>query len=224
VDSPEQGAGESEGLQKLPPGRHGLSRDFVTRNQRDRLAAGIIASVSELGYHATTISGIAAAAGVSRRTFYSYFSSKEECFLAAFALIEDHLVEAMRESGEGEKRWPDRVRVQLAAMVGAFQENPNLVRFTLIAPPAAGGEFLERYRAFLEQVVAVIVEGRPASRIRQPSEAAEFAMAGGLAALLVARVNAGEGDNLIEALPELVELVLTPYIGRERARNAARGG
>jgi AcrR family transcriptional regulator len=220
ADQEAEGPGE---LQKLPPGRHGLPREFVTQNQRDRLAAGIIASVADRGYHDTTISQIAAAAGVSRRTFYGYFSSKEECFLAAFGLIEEHIVEAMTEAAESKKVWPGRVRAQLEAMLESFQENPNLVRFALMAPPAAGGEFVERYRAFLERLVAAIVAGRAPSPSRQPSEGAEFAMAGGLAALVVARVNAGEGDRLVELLPELVELVLTPYIGREQAVAAARG-
>jgi hypothetical protein len=30
-------------------------------------------------------------------------------------------------------------------------------------------------------------------------------------------VNAGEGERLVDLLPDLLELVLTPYIGRERA-------
>lgn len=222
MHSPDQGPDEAGELQKLPPGRHGLPREFVTQNQRDRLIAGIIVSVAERGYHDTTISQIAAAAGVSRRTFYGYFSSKEECFLATFEMIEEHMVEVMTEAGGTEKGWPARVRAQLAAMLESFQENPNLVRFGLIAPPAAGGEFVEQYRAFLERLVGVVGDGRPASRSRQPSEAAEFAMAGGLAALLVSRVNAGEGEHLVDLLPELVELVLTPYIGRERAVAAAR--
>ncbi len=63
------------GLHRLPPGRHGLPRDFVAQNQRDRLAAGTIAAVAERGYNETTIGDIAAAAGVSRRTFYVYFGT-----------------------------------------------------------------------------------------------------------------------------------------------------
>ena len=78
-------------LAKLPPGRHGLPREFVTQNQRDRLAAGTIAVVAERGFNAATITQICAAAGVSRRTFYAYFSSKEECFFAAYDTIAEHL-------------------------------------------------------------------------------------------------------------------------------------
>jgi len=223
VSKPEQGAGsEPEGLQRLPPGRHGLSRDFVAQNQRDRLAAGIIACVAERGYHETTITQIAEASGVSRRTFYGYFSSKEECFFAAYQLMGDHLAEALEEAADGEKRWPAKVRSQLGALLETFAANPNLVRFGLMAPPAAGGEFAERYRALLERLVAIVSEGHPSTRDSDRAEAAAMATAGGLAALLVSKVRAGEGEALPDLLPELMELLLTPYVGRKRAVAEAR--
>jgi AcrR family transcriptional regulator len=221
MNPPDRQEGGDEGLRRLPPGRHGLSREFVTQNQRDRLAAGMIATVAERGYHETTIAAIAAAAGVSRRTFYSYFDSKEACFLDTFALIEEHLVEVMGEAAKTERGWSAKVRAQLAAMLEELSANPELVRFALIAPPAAGGAFLERYRAFLERLIGVVADERPA-RSRQPNEGAELAMAGGLAALIVAKVNAGEGDRLPELLSELVELILTPYLGHQRAAAQAR--
>lgn len=225
MNSPRRGAGdEGGGLQRLPPGRHGLPREFVIQNQRDRLSAGIIASVAERGYHETTISEIAKAAGVSRRTFYSYFDSKKACFLATFELIEGHLVEVMTEAAATKRTWPAKVQARLGAMLDALAANPDLARFALIAPPAAGGAFLERYRAFLERLIETVRADRPSSRSkRPPSEGAELAMAGGLAALIVAKVNAGEGDRLGELRPELVELALTPYIGRVKAAKQARG-
>jgi AcrR family transcriptional regulator len=214
------GSGEGDGheeLQRLPPGRHGLPREFVTQNQRDRLAAGIIATVAENGYHETSISQIAAAAGVSRRTFYSYFETKEACFLATFELIEEHLAAVMSEAAASERTWPAKVRVELGAMLEELAANPNLVRFALIAPRAAGGPFRERYRVLLERLIEVIADERPASRSKTPTEGAELAMAGGLAALVVAKVTAEEGERLGDLLPELVELALTPYIGHEKA-------
>ena len=93
------GGDPAPGLARLPPGRHGLSREFVAKNQRDRLTAGMIATVAEHGFHEATITQIAAAAGVSRRTFYSYFSSKEECFFDTFGQVADHLEGAMTAAG-----------------------------------------------------------------------------------------------------------------------------
>jgi AcrR family transcriptional regulator len=224
VSKPEQGAGEEPaGLQRLPPGRHGLPREFVTQNQRDRLAAAIIACVAERGYHETTITQIAAAAGLSRRTFYGYFKSKEECFFDAYQLIEDHLAEVFAEAAEGKRGFAAKVRAQLGALLEAYAANPDLVRFSLIAPATAGGEFVERYRAFLERLVAIVSEGHPSGPASSGrAEAAAMATAGGLAALLVGKVRAGEGEALPELLPELTELLLAPYIGRSRAATEAR--
>ncbi len=116
--TPEQS--RAEGLPRLPPGRHGLDREFVVRNQRDRLTAGIIAAVAERGYHDATVSQICAAAGVSRRTFYTYFSAKEECFAEAFERIVEYLGEAMGAAGEKGMLWPELVRARLAELLGVF--------------------------------------------------------------------------------------------------------
>jgi AcrR family transcriptional regulator len=222
VNGPAQSSGEAgDALPKLPPGRHGLPREFVTRNQRDRITAGIIAAVAAGGYHEATVSQIAAAAGLSRRTFYGYFKSKEECFFATYEMIAAHLEEEMREAGEAERGWPRRVAAELGALLGTYASNPDLASFTLIAPPAAGGEIAEAYRGFLERLLALVTEGMPKGA-RSPSEAARYALAGGLAGLIAAKVNAGEGEELGALAPDLVELVLTPYIGRERAIKEAR--
>jgi AcrR family transcriptional regulator len=223
VNRPGQPSGEGgEPLPKLPPGRHGLSRDFVSRNQRERITAGIIAAVAASGYHEATVSQIAAAAGLSRRTFYGYFKSKEECFFATYETIASHLEEAMREAGGSERGWPRRVAAELGALLDTYASNPDLASFTLTAPPAAGGEIAEAYRGFLERLLALVAEGMPKGA-RTPSATARYALAGGLAALIVAKVNAGEGEELDALAPDLIELVLTPYIGRERAIKEARG-
>jgi AcrR family transcriptional regulator len=207
---------DDEGLPRLPPGRHGLPREFVTQNQRDRITAGIIAAVAAHGYHEATVSQIAAEAGLSRRTFYAYFSSKAECFGATYEMIATHLEESMREAATGKRGWSRQVAAELGALLDVYAANPDLVRFTLIAPPTAGGEIADAYRGFLERLLAVVSEGMPKTA-RTPSEAARYALAGGLAALIVAKVNADEGEQLGELAPDLLELVLTPYMGRERA-------
>jgi AcrR family transcriptional regulator len=221
VNGPAQSSGEAEGLPRLPPGRHGLPREFVARNQRDRITAGIIAAVAAGGYHEATVSQIAAEAGLSRRTFYGYYNSKEECFFATYEIIAAHLEEEMREAGGSERGWPRRVVAELGALLDAYAANPDLASFTLLAPPAAGGEIADAYRAFLERLLALVTEGMPKGA-RTPSDTARYALAGGLAGLIAGKVNAGEGEELGALAPDLVELVLTPYVGRERAIKEAR--
>lgn len=217
------GEDSAPGLARLPPGRHGLSREFVAKNQRDRLTAGMIAAVAEHGFHAATITQIAAAAGVSRRTFYGYFSAKEECFFDTFGQVADHLEGAMATAGESEAEWPEQVRAQLTAMLETFAANPDLARFALIAPPNAGGEIAARYRELLERLFAILTEAKPPPpATREPSRAVADGLLGGIVSLVVRKVKAGEGEELAELAPDLLELFLTPYYGQEQAVRLAR--
>lgn len=228
----EQGGDESApGLARLPPGRHGLSREFVTKNQRDRLTAGMIATVAEHGFHDATITQIAAAAGVSRRTFYGYFSSKEECFFDTFGQVAEHMEGAMKQADAeargsadaGGAEWPEQVRAQLAALLETFAANPDLVRFTLIAPPNAGGDIAARYRELLDRLFAILTEAKPPPpAVQEPSRAVTDGLLGGIVALIVRKVKAGEGEDLPELTPDLLELFLAPYYGREQAVLLAR--
>ena len=47
-------------LGQLPPGRHGLPRSFVVRNQRLRIVAGLLRVLPRHGYAETTIGQIIA--------------------------------------------------------------------------------------------------------------------------------------------------------------------
>jgi AcrR family transcriptional regulator len=223
VPERDAGASRSRGeLFRLPPGRHGLDRDFVKRNQRDRLTAGIITAVAARGYQDATVSEICAAAGVSRRTFYSYFKSKEECYGEAFDVIGDFIVDAMHAAGKVDDPWPQQVQARLATLLDIYATNPDLIRFTVIAPLRAGGAIAIKHRLGLERILEALIEGRGgAGQRREPSDAVQHALVGGMMSLIAYRV---DGDRLPDLLPDLVELFLTPYLGREKAVQTARAG
>jgi AcrR family transcriptional regulator len=63
---------------QLPAGRHGLSRQFVVSNQRERILAAVADVCSAVGYVAMSVEDIVVTSGVSRRTFYDNFRGKEE--------------------------------------------------------------------------------------------------------------------------------------------------
>jgi AcrR family transcriptional regulator len=73
------------------------------------------------GYDATTLDEIAAAAGISRRTFFYYFKSKDEILLSLQKGIGDMLVSALREAPQ-EMRPLEAIRyavVKVCALVPA---------------------------------------------------------------------------------------------------------
>src|SRR5260221_13968885 len=92
-------------LPRLPPGRHGLPREFVAHNQRERLIAGLAEAIAENGYAGTTIAHITRHAAVSRRTFYEHFASKDECFVAAYDTV---MTELRGRVGAAFEQGPDR--------------------------------------------------------------------------------------------------------------------
>jgi AcrR family transcriptional regulator len=210
------------GLGRLPPGRHGLPREFVEQNQRDRLTAAVIAVVAERGYRDATITQIAAAAGVSRRTFYSRFSSKEESFFDAYDVIAAHIRERARAAAAEHEDWIDRARAKMATLLEIFAANPDLAKFCLIAPRRAGEEIAGRYTQGIGEAYEAMVEVMPPEMAgHAPSREVQQSLIGGMAALLVDRVEAGQGDRLMDLLPDILAVFLVPYVGREEAFRAA---
>lgn len=204
---------------RLPPGRHGLSRVFVAENQRERLLNGVVEAVAEHGYNATTIAKITAAAKISRRTFYEYFEGKEDCFAAAYEMIEAHVLDSMLAAPGAGKGWPDRVRARLAALLDVLARDPAVARCFLVEPLAAGGEVAARYREAMQLLAGTLRPEPPPSELDM--EVRDQALVGGIATLIVRRLNSGGARRLPELLADLVELALAPYIGREEAKRQA---
>jgi AcrR family transcriptional regulator len=198
-----------------------LERDFVVRNQRDRLTAGVIATVAASGYHEATITQICRAAGVSRRTFYSYYSSKEACYVEALGRITDYLSATLAQFADDGSPWPLQVRRRLDSLLAVFAANPDLVRFAWIAPLRAGEQIAGQHHRLLELVRQTLVAGKPDKGLRQPSPIVEQSLVGGMMALIAARVEAGEGSELPGLLADLVEMFLAPFLGRADAVRAA---
>lgn len=205
---------------RLPPGRHGLSRDAVAESQRERLLNGVVEAVVEHGYNATTIAQLIEAASVSRRTFYEHFAGKEDCSLAAYEMIATYVRDSLREA-EAQPAWPDRVRAELATLLGIFAADPTVARFVLLESLAAGGELAARHRASL-RCFAELLRPEPPAGPDALAEAREQALVGGISTLVVRRLKAGEAGQLEELLPDLHELVLTSYLGRREAQRLAR--
>lgn len=217
-------AGEKESASpRLPAGRHGLPREFVVQNQRERIVTALVDVVAERGYNATTVANITKAASVSRRTFYEHFDDKEACFLAAYGMVADHIAASMRAAAESFEEWPQKVRAALATMLSFLAGEPDLARLCMIEPIAAGGEIAARHRTSMQGLVEILKAGRPEHGGERPlPEATEEALVGGIVSLIVREISAGRTEKLEQLLPDLVELTLAPYVGPEEAERLAR--
>lgn len=108
--------------------------DPIPRGLRERkkietrlaLARAAMRLFEERGYAATTVDDIAAAANVSRRTFFRYFSAKEEVFIVdpVGKLAALHIALA---DGPPDEPTIEALRRGVVALAGAYFE-PDLIR------------------------------------------------------------------------------------------------
>jgi AcrR family transcriptional regulator len=212
-------------LARLPPGRHGLPREFVSRNQYERLLAGLAEAVAENGYAGTTIAHITRHAAVSRRTFYEHFNSKDECFVAAYDAVMAELRKRVEEAFNQEEEWPQGVKAGIAAMLEFLASEPHLARLSMVEALVAGPVVVERYDAAIQSLVPFFQagrEGRSAEVLEGLSPTTEEALVGGMVSLISRRVFADRSEELEALLPDLVEFALTPYLGSGEAAKVAR--
>jgi AcrR family transcriptional regulator len=214
-------------MDRLPRGRHGLSPEFVARNQRERLITGLTQALYEVGYHETTVGRIGQRAAVSKSDFYKHFESKDDCFVAAY----DAAIERIREevvtaceAAVGEE-WVARVEAAIAALLDLFDEEPALAGIALVEGLRAGRDIHDRYQAALESFVGILGKGAPQPRAGSAvPKANDEAVVGGIASLLGRRILAGEGERLSEHFPEILEFTFSAYLGAEEARRIVSAG
>jgi AcrR family transcriptional regulator len=214
-------------MERLPRGRHGLSPEFVARNQRERLISGLTEVLYEVGYQKTTVSLIGQRAAVSKSDFYKHFESKDDCFFAAYeAAIErvrEGVLAACAEQAEGD--WSARVRAGISSLLTLLAADPALAGIALVEGLRAGRGVYDRFQAAVESFVPYLADGAPAVPGGGGVPAAtDEAVVGGIASLLGRRVLAGEAERLDGLLPDVLEFALTPYVGVVEARRIISAG
>ena len=81
----------------------------------------------ENGYEDTTIDQIAAAAGMSRRTFFRYFASKDDLVIGKYELFGQRMAETLRDRPADEPLWRSLRRVFDIALI-YFDDSPERER------------------------------------------------------------------------------------------------
>jgi AcrR family transcriptional regulator len=214
-------------MDRLPRGRHGLSPEFVARNQRERLIAGLTQALYEVGYQKTTVSTIGQRAAVSKSDFYKHFESKDDCFIAAYdaavARIRAQMVEACDVAAA--EPWPRRISAAIDALLKLLTAEPALASIVLVEGLRAGRGVYDRYQAAIEAFVSYLREDAPEGPAgSEVPEATDEAVVGGVASMLGRRLLAGEAEQLEQLFPEILEFVLSAYLGVEEARRIVSAG
>lgn len=211
-------------MRRLPRGRHGLSREFVAQNQRDRLLVAISETLDERGYEEATVSAIGSRAHVSKSDFYRHFDSKDGCFLAAYDDALGRLREEVVAACSERKDWVDGVCAGMATALAWLAREPGCANLLLVEGLRAGPRFYDRFLAGVQSFVPYLCDGAPEGGAGGRTGAATAeAVVGGVASLLGRRVLAGETEQLERFFPDFAEFALTPYLGTAEARRIISG-
>jgi AcrR family transcriptional regulator len=204
---------------QLPAGRHGLSRQFVISNQRERILAAVAEVCSASGYVAMSVEDIVVTSGVSRRTFYDNFRGKQDVYLAAYDEVTKQLLTRVYASFEEADGLVAKVRDSLLTFLTFVAEEPAFADMCIVEVLAAGPTAIERRNAtmaaFAELIAKAAAAELPKSKL-PPALTAET-LVGGIYEVVYARVLQGRGDELPGLLPDLLFSVLLPYLGRDTA-------
>jgi AcrR family transcriptional regulator len=205
----------------LPRGRHGLSRETVTRSQRERLLDAAARVTAARGYEATTVADILGEAGVGRETFYELFEDRRACVLAAHQELLDDLIGHVRIAYGGSGDWVERCRATLRVLLEWFAADPAPGRFLLVEAAAVGPEFHAIFQAGFDRFVEVIDSGLDED-LPDPHPLPASSLAVGAAISRVyGEVAAGRTAKLPSLLPQLTYETLVPFLGEAAAREAA---
>jgi AcrR family transcriptional regulator len=237
--SPSERALRAEG--RLPSGRHDLPRQFIVKNQRERIVDATAAIVAEKGLASLTIPEIARRANVSHQTFYEMYPTKHDAFLGTQKVgLHQALGVTIAAYEENEEDWPRGVAAGLRALLGYLASEPAHAHLILVDTFAASPEAIEirdtsihafaaylqpgyHYAAAASSNGSAGTSGGGAGAVPgvAPGVAPE-AIAGGIWQVLNYYIEDERTDELPEVAPQLIYAALTPFIGPKNAAKAAR--
>jgi AcrR family transcriptional regulator len=173
------------------------------RSQRERLLRAMAETMAKQGYVHTSVADVLRAAGVSRETFYEQFTSKEDCFMAAYDAAAGLLLAEIPRSGPGAGRLEAFER-GVGAYLDALAAEPEFARLFLVEVYAAGPEAIARRVKTQERFVDAL------SATLDPQGTERFALetlVAAIAQMVTSRLAVGDVDGLRALRGPLTDLV-----------------
>lgn len=124
---------------------------------RQRLIDGLVGSIVERGYRDTTVADIVRNAKTSKRTFYSEFTDKEQCFVELLRANNQNLVANITAAVDPEAT-PDRqVEAAVGAYVAHIESRPAITLSWIREAPALGDLARPLNRLAMQQLTDMLV-------------------------------------------------------------------
>ncbi len=204
------------GLRAVSPKRTGrpLAAPRSDEELRERLRSSVLNLAVVDDYHELSAPQIAEEAGVPIESFFELFTSKEECFLAAFDDLSDELLAIAADPDLVSGDWARTVRRVVGELMRLLAARPLYAHIIASEAPSACPEALERDCDLAHGIATLLTEGAP-----EPArnKLAVEGVAGAIWHTIRCQVTSGQ-IHLLPALSDyLAYVVLAPFIGADAA-------
>jgi AcrR family transcriptional regulator len=175
----------------------------VTASQRSRIMQAMVEVVGEVGYAETNVRAVIGRAGVSRKTFYELYATRDDCLLAIY----DETAQAMRGAVQAAHERGVTAQERLDAISDIVlqwvESEPHLARVCLLEVPTSGIAGQRRLTATLSWLSSVVADWL--GDLDVPEVLPEL-LVGGLHQMIVHRLVNDGGDHLPALAGDLSEV------------------
>jgi AcrR family transcriptional regulator len=189
---------------------------------RERLTDAVTRVATERGYKGVDPEQVARCSGLSVDDFHRHFANVDQCLLAAFDSFLGRLCEHIDEACEEAASWPDKVKTTIAAAFEFVAEVEPVARLFAVDAVRTGPAGIARKFASIDRAALRLKHGRLLYPVAVDlPDAMERTLVAGVVMIVSTHLLSEEAERLADLEAEAVEMVLTPYIGLDRARLVA---
>jgi AcrR family transcriptional regulator len=199
-------------IEVLPRAIHANVREQLRVSQRGRMICAVADAVAEKGYAATTVADVIALAGVSRKSFYEHFDSKEDCFLASYDTGAAAIFDAMAVAAEGLEDWEEILDSVFTTWLEFLAADLAFTRAYMVEFWAAGDAARERWKTRRDRTAGLLKALHERARAQDPaivpvSDTLIAAVVGGVNRVVISEALDGDADSLVALRPELLRFI-----------------
>lgn len=178
----------------------------------------VLHELGSKGYAEFSVQDVLGAVGVSAAEFEVEYGEKDTVLAAAYRRLSGRLLESATSACSEDEPWPQRIRLGLKSVLQALATEPEMARVLVRVFPGIRPEMYQAYGDLLAGFVPFMQPGREYSGVESelPGKV-EMLAVGAAETIILLEVDAGRAENLPAMLPEILFLVLVPFIGPERA-------
>lgn len=204
------------------PSPDGSDRADAAADERLRLVGAVAQTMAERDYAYLTVDRLAAAAGVDHATFHEHFAGRSEAVAAAHDVAFESLLESLRRACDSEPQWPRKIKAAIGAGLAFAAAQPDCARLLCLDALTVDAEVAGHLLASSDRLAALLRSGREhCPQAGELPNLTEKTLVSGVLALVASRLIDGDASALSELGPQLVEMLLLPYVGEVEAARLA---